>query len=76
MFGMSLGKNCYMLAEPMHARPLFSSAEFALGLASKNFGNSLAGFITTLSASPFVVSLNASRAIAPSLKRSRWSKRN
>jgi hypothetical protein len=37
-------------------------------------GDWQAEFITTLSASPFVVSLNASRAIAPSLKRLRLSK--
>ena len=30
-FGMSPGKNCYLLAAPVHARPLFSSAEFAVG---------------------------------------------
>jgi hypothetical protein len=40
-------------------------------LTSKNLGDWQAGFITTLSASSFVVSLNASRAIAPSWKRSR-----
>ena len=37
-------------------------------LSLKELGHWQAGFITTLSASPFVVSLNASRAIAPSLK--------
>ena len=34
-------------------------------LSVKNMGNWPAGFITTLSASPFVVSLNASRTIGP-----------
>jgi hypothetical protein len=45
-------------------------------LSLKELGHWQAGSITTLSVSPFVVSPNASRAIAPSLKRFRLSRRN
>jgi hypothetical protein len=38
-------------------------------LALRNLGNWQVGFITTLTALPFVVSLNASRAIAPLLEK-------
>jgi hypothetical protein len=45
-------------------------------LSLKGLGQLQEGFITTPSASPFVASLNASRANALYLKRSRLSKRN
>jgi len=64
MFGMSPGKNCYLLATPVHARTLFSSAESAEGYASKNLGNWQAGFIVTLSASSFVV-INTHEVLLP-----------
>jgi hypothetical protein len=44
-------KNRYLLAAPVHARALFSSAESAVGRTPKILGNWQTGFITTLSAS-------------------------
>jgi hypothetical protein len=38
MFGMSPGKNCYLLAAPVHGRPLFSSAEIRGRLSLKELG--------------------------------------
>jgi hypothetical protein len=43
MFGMIPGKNCYLLAAPVHARPLFSSVESAVGRAFKEIGQRAGG---------------------------------
>jgi hypothetical protein len=45
------GRNCCLLAAPVHARALFSSTESALGSSLRILSNRQAGFITTLSAS-------------------------
>jgi hypothetical protein len=40
-----LGKNCYLAAAPVHARPLLSSAAIRGGLSLKKLGQLVAGWI-------------------------------
>jgi hypothetical protein len=74
--GNGTGKNCYLLAVPVHARPALFIGRIRGRLGLKELGQLSGGIHHLSSASPFVVSLNGSRTIAPSLKRFRLSKRN
>jgi hypothetical protein len=57
---VELSEMCSMILSFLIESPLFWSGRLSL----KELGQLAGGFITTLSASPFVVSLNASRALA------------